>query len=230
MTKFYLDATTHQLSSSPALGQGYVEYHASERRDEGVLFTHTFDRYTEMCGFSRVRLYMSCEDHNDMDVYVVLRKKDRDGRLLEHINIPLKDLPSGTTAEDLPNLNVFKYIGPNGRLRASHRKVAEEPGLTLEQRKLLSDAYVWHPHTEEEKVEPGQIVELDIGLWPGGMVFDAGESIVLIVKGSLPILPEHPGMAEKMPNYNVGYHRLHTGKQHPSLLQMYITHGDTANG
>jgi uncharacterized protein len=221
-TTLYLDGKTGSMSLTQLAESGGVQYHASKMTDPGVMFTYTFDRYTEMCRLSLTKLYMSTEDHNDLDVYVVLYKMDKDGNLLEHINIPWKDLPLGTTASSLPNVNVFKYIGPNWRLRASHIEVMREPGLTEAQYEMLSDGHVWHPHDNQSKIKPGEVAELDIGLWPGGMVFDAGESIALVVKGSLPILPEHPGMAEKMANYIVGHQKLHIGGYYPSELKLYI--------
>jgi hypothetical protein len=41
------------------------------------------------------------------DVYVVIRKLDKDGKALWHQNIPMKDLPTGTIAADIPNENVW---------------------------------------------------------------------------------------------------------------------------
>jgi hypothetical protein len=41
------------------------------------------------------------------DVYVVIRILDKDSKALWHQNIPMKDLPPGTTAADIPNENVW---------------------------------------------------------------------------------------------------------------------------
>lgn len=41
------------------------------------------------------------------DVYVVIRKLDKDGQALWHQNIPMKDLPEGTTADDIPKENIW---------------------------------------------------------------------------------------------------------------------------
>ena len=41
-----------------------------------------------------------------------------------------------------------------------------------------------------DPVTPGDIVPLTIGIWPTGMVLDAGESIVLRVAGHSLVLPE----------------------------------------
>ena len=42
-------------------------------------------------GIPKLLLYMPCEDTDDMDVYVLVRKLDRDGVPLLNYNIPLKD-------------------------------------------------------------------------------------------------------------------------------------------
>lgn len=191
--------------------------------EAGCFFSHTFTEYTELCGFSRVKLFMSTPDHDDMDVYVIIRKLDSQGRVLEHMNIPEKDWPKGMTAEDQPQYIFYRYMGPNGRLRASHRAVVSEPGLTEEQRKLLSEGYVYHPHDREDKLQRNQIVELDITIWPGGIIFDPGESMRLEIKGVATIKPEWDGQFERTKNYNVGRHVIHTGGQYKSALYVPLS-------
>jgi predicted acyl esterase len=82
----------------------------------------------------------------------------------------------------------------------------------------MGPAYVYHPHTSRQPIPPGEIVELEISLWPGGMVFDAGESMSLEVKGRHPVLPEFEGLGEKIVNHNVGRHKVHTGPGYESRL------------
>lgn len=124
-----------------------------------------------------------------------------------------------------------RYIGPNGRLRASHREVVPEnlDGLSEEDyRSLMGPAYVHHPHTSTQPLPKGEIVELEISLWPGGMVFDAGEGLSLEIKGRHPIMPEFAGLGEKMVNYNVGRHRVHSGGQWPSQVMVSLKRGGGA--
>ncbi|CAN9296911.1 unnamed protein product [Alternaria alternata] len=218
---FFLDAKTRTLSKSKPNASSSAEYHAESQTDDGLSFSYKFDRYTELCGISKATLYMSTDDHNDMDVYIVIRKLDHDGQALWHQNIPMEDLPEGTKVEQIPRENIWRYIGPNGRLRASHREVTEETieGISQEEyRKLMGPAYIYHPHTSKQPLLPGEIVELEISLWPGGMVFDAGESMSLEIKGHLPILPEFEGLEEKLVNFNFGRHKLHTGPYYGSQL------------
>lgn len=217
------------MSKQLVSGESSVEYNAQlGGEDAGCFFSHTFGEYTELCGFSKVKLFMSTPDHDDMDVYVIIRKLDSQGRVLQHMNIPEKDWPNGMTAEDQPHYVFYRYMGPNGRLRASHRAVALEPGLTQEQRKLMSEGYVYHPHDRVDKLQRNQIVELDITIWPGGIIFDPGESLRLEIKGVPTIQPEFDGQVERTRNHNVGRHIIHTGGQYRSALHAYLSAGSTS--
>lgn len=157
----------------------------------------------------------------------MIRKLNAKGEALLHQNIPAEDLPAGY---EPPDENVWKYVGPNGRLRASHREVTQEqlPGLTAEEiSKRMSEAYVYHPHTTAEKLSPGEVVKLEISLWPGGMVFDAGESMRFEVKGRLPVLVEFKPLLDTLVNYNKGEHILHTGGATSSQLSVYLKSGQS---
>lgn len=227
--KFYLDASKSALEHSLLSSRSSQEYNAAVHRTEvdvGARFDLTFDRYTELCGFSRLKLFMATPDHDDMDVYAVLRKVDRQGNVLYNYNIPLKDLPADLDPKEYPHMNTFKHTGPNGRLRASHRAVTPErvPGMSeTDYAKIMSEAYVWHEHDEERKLQKNEIYQLDFHLWPGGMVFDAGETLRLEVKGSSPIVEEFIGLGENIVNHNVGRHVLYTGADCPSYLYVALS-------
>jgi uncharacterized protein len=228
--KLYLNASSSQLQEHAPQGEDAVSYDASLpydttlRAHRGIGFTYKFTKYTELCGFSRVKLFMSTPDADDMDVYVVIRKLNAAGDALFHYNIPFSALPAGTKETEIPHENVWKYVGPSGRLRASNRATGEEKleGISPQQyRELMSDAYVYHPYNDNRKLEHHEVVELDIGLWPGGIIFDAGESMRLEIKGVRPILPEFVGLGDK--NYNRGTHVLHTGGEHASYLYVSLS-------
>jgi hypothetical protein len=89
--------------------------------DQELCFTFTFSEPTHLLGCSRAELYMSCADHDDMDVWVQLRKADQSGRLLQSLNIPTEDL--GLQGHEIERINPLFYLGPSGALRASHRAV-----------------------------------------------------------------------------------------------------------
>lgn len=217
---FFLDCGNGTLQKDGPQLSSSMRYLADSWDDDGAHFSLKFHDYTELIGFSRVKLYMSCSENDDMDVYVILRKLDRDGNALLHVNIPFESLPQGTTEADVPDVNVFKYVGPGGRLRASHRKIEPDPHLSQEQSLMLAPGDVWHPHDREEKILPGEVTCLEIAIWPGGMIFQAGESIRLEIKGHEPTLPEFPAMKRVPKNLNRGYHVVHSGADYPSAITL----------
>lgn len=172
---------------------------------EELMFKYTFDKRSYLVGNSKAIVYISCPDSDDMDVFVQLRKVDKAGKILKHLNIPLGDL--GMTEEQVPNLNPFKYTGPTGILRASHRALDD---------KLSKPHWPVHHHQKEEKIVPGTIVKLEIGLWAAGMIFSDGESIVLKISGHWMTLPEFPALRGKMVAQNNGRHYVHYGAGTPS--------------
>lgn len=179
-----------------------------------------FPRYTELVGFSKAELFMSCLEHNDMDVYLIIRKLDRSGSPLLSFNIPFRDQRPGTKPEDIPDENTYKYVGPSGRLRASKRLTADEPGLTEEMRARRDPTELWYPHYESHKVKPGDVVNMKVAILPGGIVFEEGEMLRLEVKGHDPILPEYPPLRRSLTNLNKGKHFVHTGSGHPSSVTL----------
>jgi hypothetical protein len=55
-----------------------------------VFFTFTFDKYTEILRPSKVKLFVSIKEKENMDVQVIIRKLDVDGNPLLSLNIPLE--------------------------------------------------------------------------------------------------------------------------------------------
>lgn len=214
----FLDCEGGSLLNTPPTATSSAKYNSNSWDDDGAHFSYKFKDHTELIGYSKVKLYMSCSETDDMDVYVILRKLDRDGHPLLHTNIPLQSLPAGSTDADVPNLNIFKYVGPNGRLRASQRELRPDAQLSEEESSILHPADIWHPHDREEKIPPGEVVCLEIALWPGGIIFEAGESIRLEIKGHEVTLAEFPAIDRVPTNLNRGHHVIHSGPDHPSSV------------
>jgi predicted acyl esterase len=143
----------------------------SEQHLSTVSFDHTFDTKARLIGLPKITLYMSCPSRDDFTVFVILRKKDKNGKDLMHLNFPfsathvksIDDIPE----KDRASLNL--HLGSTGVLRASHRAIDEK--------RSIHPQFPFHPHTKQEKVEPGTVVKLEIGIWAMGVDFDEGESI-----------------------------------------------------
>ena len=177
---------------------------------EEVSFTYTFPERCTLIGPSKAILYMACPEHDDMDVFVIIRKANENGKVLRNLNIPLKDL--GKESEDnVDNLNTLKYIGPNGCLRASHRAI--DP-------KFSKPHWPAHDHTKEIKVSPGDIVKLEIGIWPGAIQFEEGEKIVFRVSGHDMRLAEFVPLRGAFSSGNKGKHILHFGGGYNSRVEI----------
>lgn len=166
-----------ELDGCPSTAQT-VSYN-SEDKNDSVMFRYTFDKTTHIVGMPKAALYMSCQELDDMDVYLCLKKISASGEELLNLNIPWSAVPVSTIAEipETSRTEVILYAGPVGLLRASHRKI--------DATKSMHENWPFHPYTEEEKVKPGTILRLEIGIWALGVEYEAGESISLQVSGHL---------------------------------------------
>ena len=196
----------HQLRLSSAEAQAVHSYDSTVR-GAGSHYDYTFPERTTLAGFSKIRLFVSCRDHNDLDVYVMIRKLSVNGELMEQSNVPLHELPPDVkTVKDVKDVSPCKYLGPIGMLRASHREFDPEKS---------TEYWPFHTHRRADFVNPGDIVELNIGIWPMGIVFEKGEGMRIIVSGCDMRLPEwdNPHVAYKEPVPNKGKHNIHLGGQ-----------------
>ncbi|MEH0573125.1 MULTISPECIES: CocE/NonD family hydrolase C-terminal non-catalytic domain-containing protein [Streptomyces] len=104
--------------------------------------------------------------------------------------------------------SALAYAGPLGRICASHRALDAEKSMTLEP--YLS-------HEREDLVEPGIPVQLDLGLWPTGMLIHPGEILVLEIAGHFtgPLTPPRTGQAgpdtNALATRNAGTNTIGTG-------------------
>jgi predicted acyl esterase len=176
---------------------------------EELTFEHIFPSRSYIIGYPRATLYMSCSEHDDMDDFVQLRKADTNGKILQNINIPLKDLQMD--ASEVETLNTNKYLGPTGILRASRRSIDEQRSKPF---------WAIHKHTQDEKVPPGEVVKLEIGLWPCGMLFEAGERLIFKVAGHHMTLAEFEPLRGGFVTGNKGKHTVHVGGHYPSEVSI----------
>ena len=130
---------------------------AFDATGDGVTFlTPPLTEATEITGPSSVRLFVSSSTA-DADLFVVLR----------------------VFTADLKEVTFQGAIDPHtpvgqGWLRASHREL--DPALSLPYRP-------YHTHAKREPLTPGEIVQLDIEIWPTSIVVPPGCRIGLAVRG-----------------------------------------------
>jgi predicted acyl esterase len=134
---------------------------------DGVTFlTAPLERETEVTGPSAVKLYVSSST-TDADIFAVLRVLSPD----------LKEVVfQGAIDPHTP-------IG-QGWLRASHRQL---------DKKVSKPYRPYHTHSKKEPLKPGQVVALDIEIWPTSIVVPAGYRIALTIRGKDYVYPGGSG-------------------------------------
>lgn len=63
-------------------------------------------------------------------------------------------------------------------------------------------------------------MKLEIGIWARGMIFEAGEKLVLKISGHPMILAEFPQLWGSRQTANRGRHFVHFGGETPSYVQV----------
>lgn len=209
-------APQERLLESPLSEESAVQYRSdvqafqADEDAEEAHFRFQFREKAQLLGAVKACLYISCKDADDMDIFLQVRKEDASGKILRYFNIPAKDMrANGMEEKDVPLLNTLVYLGPHGQIRASHRKIDEE---------LSTAHYIRHAHLVEEKIEPGTVVKVETSIWPGGIIFQKGESLVLKVAGHPMFLAEFPSMRGEFKARNIGFHSIHTGAARASHI------------
>ncbi|KEF54830.1 uncharacterized protein A1O9_09272 [Exophiala aquamarina CBS 119918] len=211
LTTFYLDASTSSLHKVNPTNEASVQYEAHHLSDSAD-FRLFFDADVELAGPSLATVFMSTPDSTDMDIVVQIRKINSNGEPLKHLNYPCH-----VPEPEVPDLNVAKTLGPQGFLRASH-------AISIDRSLSASEVEPFYTHRVRQPIEPkGTIVRLEIPIWPIGMVFAAGEGIMLRISGHDMCLPETELCRLTEPeDENVGVHVLYTGGQYPSSLTIPV--------
>uniref|UniRef100_A0AAU2AHY4 CocE/NonD family hydrolase n=1 Tax=Streptomyces sp. NBC_00093 TaxID=2975649 RepID=A0AAU2AHY4_9ACTN len=206
-TTLHLDAASGRLTKEQPATESSVSY-ASTDPTASATFRCTIEEETELLGPLNVRLWIETSEGDDLDLFAAVYKTDATGKPLHHFVFPaLKDFVQSLEQDGrLPS--ALAYSGPLGRIRASHRALDPEKSTTLEP--YLS-------HEREDLVEPGAPVQLDLGLWPTGMLLHPGETLVLEIAGHFtgPVTPPRTGQAGpdtgELPTRNTGTHTIRTG-------------------
>ncbi|KAH8662228.1 X-Pro dipeptidyl-peptidase C-terminal non-catalytic domain-containing protein [Xylariales sp. PMI_506] len=195
-----------KLDTSAAPGETATLSYNSESADS-VSFTYTFPEATRIMGMPKAVLYASCADLDDMDVYVFVEKLDTEGRPMTNLNIPWKGVPVKSFDEFTPEqrTEVVTYKGPLGILRASHRAIDES--------RSIHPNWPFHPHEKEDKIPPGTVVRLDIGIWAMGVQYEAGEGLRVSVSGRSAAVSNFGTFDHVV---NKGRHHIHLGGEYPS--------------
>ncbi len=146
----------------------------------------------------KLRLWVEARGSNDADFFVAIEKLDKAG-------------------ERVPFTFMSEYdIGPIalGWLRASHREL--DPVRSTPDQPI-------HTHQHELLLQPGEIVPIDVEIWPSSTSFEAGERLQVVVQGH--DVYSFPGVRHTQVHEdtrNTGSHIIYTGGRYDSHLLVPI--------
>ena len=155
--KLYLDATDRRLKFGPNSREQAVSYDSAHGKAE---FVFTFEEDTELTGYMNLKLWVSPDKSNDMDLFITLRKLSRDGIQVYFDNCHVPG----------------RWPLALGWLRLSHRELDREKSTP------------WEPYPKSvvgpgQKVRPGEIVPCEIPILPTSTLFRKGETLKLDISG-----------------------------------------------
>jgi len=168
-TNYYLDGRRRTLSPDAAPGAATASYDAATLPGQ-VSFVVRFDEEKTLVGYPKAHLWVETPDADDADLFVLLQKLTANGTPLQQFNTPNQ----GAMIQDVTERSgsVLRYKGSPGRLRISMRHLDET---------MSTDAVPEHTFDRVEKLQSGQIVDVEIALFPIGLVFHPGEQLRLVI-------------------------------------------------
>lgn len=190
-TRYYLDAAQRTIGPDSPSTDAHIAFAALE---ESVTFTTApSDITTEITGPVALRLWVSSSTA-DADIFVRFGRVDPSGEEMWAHG------PEGN-----------EVALTQGWLRASHRKL--DPDETLDYRPH-------HTHDEVQPLVPGEVVALDIEIWPTSVVIPPGHRLVLEVGGAELRHSHfnHNDPQDRPVEVFGGTTKIHTGPDKPSYL------------
>lgn len=182
------------MSESPVDAEASAIYDPSGT--DTAQFDFTFDKDIEITGYLKLHIWVEAPEYNDMDLFITVKKLSTEG-----VEQPITFF--GGTAP---------HPGAWGKMRVSHRALDKE---------MSTDFQPIQSHEKLEKLEPGQIVPVDIEINPTSRIWHAGETLRVQIAGNYLRDPHwiEPLVFEAD---NKGPHVIHTGGKYDSYLQIPV--------
>lgn len=151
--RFYLNAKRGTLEEEQPIEEASAEYDSGKRGK--AVFKMRMPADTEICGYISLRLWVEAKDADDMDLFVKLEKRRPSGLKYKYSLGPGMDMAA------------------KGYIRVSMRELDPERSV---------EGNPYQSMREIQKLEPGQVVPVDILIWPMGLIFKKGDELRLTVQ------------------------------------------------
>ncbi|MCJ0915323.1 MULTISPECIES: CocE/NonD family hydrolase [Mammaliicoccus] len=203
-TALYLDGSDMTLKDLQPEASTKVSYNSESEGKDEVRFNKVFNEDTELTGNMKLKLWVSAEEADDMDLFVGIKKINKQG---EEVNFPdFNHIEHGQVA--------------SGWLRISHRELDTEKSTPLQP---------WHKHETELKLAKDEIVPVEIEILPSSTLFKKGEQLEVVVKASEVVKGNStPGLKtryEHEETVNKGVHNIYAGDKYDSHLLIPVING-----
>ncbi len=196
-TRQYLNAGDLSLQLQPPAVEASVSY--TGKTGAAHFRSAPFDSEVEITGPMKVRLWVSSST-DDADIFIDVRQFDAAGN---EVLVETTYTPRGPIAK--------------GWLRASHRKLDAAKS---------TDSQPYQTHDELQKLRGGEIVPLDVEIWPTSMVFPKGSTLqisVTPVDGVAPGQFYHTDPVDRpAPVFIDGSYTIHTGRRYDSHVLLPV--------
>lgn len=152
--RLYLNAGSGTLETKQPAKEACVEYNS----DKGgkAIFKKKLTEDAEITGYMKLRLWVSAVDWDDMDLYVTVEKRRPSGLKYKYTLGPGMDM------------SAKGYLRVSLRALDEARSSEENPRQSMER---------------EQKLKAGDIVPVDILIWPMGLLFKKDDELRVTVSG-----------------------------------------------
>jgi uncharacterized protein len=204
-TPLYLNAENKALTVEPPATAAVATYEPKKDpkkvpKKARATFTYRFTEAVELTGETKLKIWVSTSEGDDIDLFVVLRKFTARGKRGKEVFF------CGYNGYE-------KDAVAKGWLRVSHR--ALDPDKSRPSRP-------YHSHEQIEKLVPGRIVPVEIEILPSSTWFEAGSRLEVSVQGT--DAAKYPAFKHKN-TVNRGTHSIHCGGNFDSHLLVPLIRG-----
>ena len=190
--KISYDANIGEASFEPKPDGTFAVHRESPRKGEDrATFDFRVPEDMELTGNMKLHVWVEAQGNDDADLFIAVKKMSAEG---EWIPVYVQGHP---------------HPGTPGRLRVSLRELDEEK--TTEYRP-------YQTMNNPQKLSPGEIVPVDIDIWPSSRFWHAGEQIRVEVMGYYERFDWYEPF--NFSTINKGGHIIHTGGKYDSYLQI----------
>jgi hypothetical protein len=190
--QFSYDANITKPKITPtAEGTFVYNRETPDPNNDRATFDFRVPEQTELIGHMKLRLWVEANGNDDLDLFVAVKKLDTQGNWL----------PVYVMGKPHP--------GAPGRLRVSLRELDEEK---------TTDYRPYQTLNNPQKLTTGEVVPVDIDIWPSSRIWHAGEIIRVDVMGYYERFDWYEPF--DFNTINKGSHIIHTGGKYDSYLQV----------